>query len=463
MKVERNIFDPAWLVRVTGGQWLRMPSTPIRRVCHDTRTLQPGDLYVAIRGIRVDGHSLLEDAFRKGAAAAMVDNVFAAQHPEAARDPLLVVPDTVSALGQLAAMHRHRMGAWITGITGSMGKTTVKDMTAALLRQNAATVCTQGNWNNNIGLPLSMLSMQAETRFGVFELGMNHPGEISPLSEMLSPDWGVVTAIGPVHLEFFTDVEAIANEKADLLRALPRAGIAFLHQDDPYFRILEAAAPCPVQTVGVTPDSSADLRVCEQHGQLMVYERGTDRHEQMPVPVAGRHNLVNAGLSMLVARAAGCSWEQVRQGFVQYRPPPMRWEVQSCGAYTVVNDAYNANPVSMAAALDTFAQMQTQGRKWLALGDMLELGVYAAEAHTKLGARVAQGAWAGIVAVGLHAQTVCAAAVAEGMSAEHVAAFHTVQEAGAWLCQRLDHGDTLLLKGSRGVQLENLLQMLKKG
>ena len=459
MTATRKIFDPAWLMRATQGQWLRMPTNPISRVCHDTRTLCPGDLYVAIRGKRLDGHSLLEEAFRKGAAAAMVDEEYLAKHPQSA-DPLLVVRETLSALGQLASMHRHRVGAWITGLTGSIGKTTVKDMLATLLSQHAATVCTQGNWNNVIGLPLSMLQMSEETQFGVFELGMNHPGEILPLSEMLSPDWGVITTIGPVHVEFFHSVEEIANEKADLLRALPRSGTAFLHADDPYFPILKAAAPCPVKTMGVSSKGNPDLRLEMQNGQLSVHEASTGAVEHMPVPVAGAHNLVNAGLAMLVARTAGCSWEQIRRGFAQYRPAPMRWEVQSSGSYTIVNDAYNASPPSMEAALDTFREMRAQGRKWLVLGDMLELGDYAVQAHTALGTRTATGPWVGMAVVGLHAQTVRAAAVAAGMEEDSVAAFHTVKEAGAWLRERLVRGDTLLLKGSRGVKLEDVLQFL---
>ena len=456
-------FDPAWLVRASGGNWLHMPTMPIKRVCHDTRMLLPGDLYVAIRGARVDGHTLLGEAFEKGAAAALVEEAYAQQCSGLPNKPLLVVPDTLVALGRLASMHRHRLGAWITGITGSVGKTTVKDMTAALLGQRGKTVCTKGNWNNHIGLPLSMLAMERDTQFGVFELGMNHPGEILPLSELLRPDWAVVTAIGPVHLEHFDHVEAIANEKADLLRVLPRDGVAFLYKGDPYFPLLKEAAPCAVRTLGLEGDGDADMHVAGRRGELLVYERGSETPQDMPLPGPGKHHLVNAGLAIMVARAAGCSWEQIRKGFFEYRPPPMRWQIQSYGSLTVVNDAYNANPISMKAALETFDQMLSKGNKWLVLGDMLELGDYAAEAHRDLGALVARGEWAGMVAVGLHAQTVWDAALEGGVEPGKGAAFHTVQEAGAWLKPRLARGDAILLKGSRGVQLEDLLQYFEAG
>jgi len=454
-------FDGLWLARAASGQWHGTLDQPVMRICHDTRTLQAGDLYVALRGHRVDGHHFLEEAFRKGALAALVDQDYLGQAaPDRRMGPLLVVPDTLQALGQMASMHRHRVGAWITGITGSMGKTTVKDMTAVLLRQGGDTVATHGNWNNAIGLPLSMLALQPATRFGVFELGMNHPGEIASLSRILSPDWGIVTAIGPVHLEFFESVTGIAHEKSALLQALPQTGLAFLHAGDAYYDLLRAAAPCPVRTLRVgADDGAADLHVTRVQGRLQAREVGSDEAVLLPAPVPGQHNLVNAGLALLVARAAGLSWDQIRQGLLQYQPPAMRWEVRNVGGFTVVNDAYNANPVSMQGALATFAEMQVQGRKWLVLGDMLELGDYAVEAHRSLGQQVAAGDWAGVAVVGLHARTVLAAAQEAGFGAEHRDRFATVREAGQWLLPRLAPGDAILLKGSRGLGLEALVGM----
>ncbi len=463
MKGKNFLFDPAWLMRATEGQWLQQPSVSILRICHDTRRLAPGDLYVAIRGAHLDGHSLVAEAFQKGAAAAMVDEASLQTLSGISGKALLVVSDTVGALGRLAAMHRHRVGALITGITGSVGKTTVKEMTAALLSQRGPTTCTKGNWNNHIGLPLSMLSMERETRFGIFEIGMNHPGEIRPLAEILTPDWAVITTIGPVHLENFSNVEGIAVEKAALLRALPHDGAAFLHRGDPYFAILQDAVPCSLYTLGLDDEQSdADMHVRSHQGNLLVYEGGSAAQE-MPLPGPGRHHVVNAGLAVMVARAAGCSWEQIRKGFSAYRSPPMRWEIQPHGPFTIVNDAYNANPISMKAALETYAEMLSQGHKWLVLGDMLELGGHAVQAHKELGAHVAAGDWAGMIAVGLHAQTVREAALRAGMDENRVAAFATVSEAGDWLRPRLSEGDSILLKGSRGVQLENLLPFFKRG
>jgi UDP-N-acetylmuramoyl-tripeptide--D-alanyl-D-alanine ligase len=457
MKHDNHIFDAAWLACATGGKWQRMPDLDVERICHDTRKLQPGDLYVAIRGSRIDGHTLVEEAFRRGAVGALVDNTYLRASALMPSVPLLVVGDTLAALGRMAGMHRHRYGILATGITGSMGKTTVKDMTATLLREIGNTVCTQGNWNNNIGLPLSMLGIKQDTQYGVFELGMNHPGEIAPLADILSPDWGVVTSVGPVHLEFFESVEAIAHEKADLLRGLPQKGLAFLHAGDPYFPILREAVPCSLKTVALGESGDADLMIASHRGRLIVRERSSTEAAELPVPAAGQHNVVNAGLAILVARAAGASWEQIRRGFSQYQAAPMRWEMHAIDGYTVINDAYNANPVSMAAALETFAQTHVQGRKWLVLGDMLELGRHAESAHIELGKKIASGSWEGFVTVGLHAQTVKAAAVEAGYATDAVAAFPTVQDVGDWLFTRLKPADAVLLKGSRGVQLEKLL------
>jgi UDP-N-acetylmuramoyl-tripeptide--D-alanyl-D-alanine ligase len=308
-----------------------------------------------------------------------------------------------------------------------------------------------------------MLGLGFDTQYGVFEVGMNHPGEIARLSATLSPDWGLVTSVGPVHLEFFDSVASIAREKAELLRALPRTGLAFLHAGDPYYGILREAPNCPVRTLALGQEGDADLIVARDRGLLQIRERGDSGIVEIPAPAAGQHNVVNAGLAILVARTAGLSWDRIRQGLASFSPPPMRWEMQVLHGYTVINDAYNANPVSMSAALETFRETRTQGRKWLVLGDMLELGEHALQAHTELGRAVAQGGWAGIVAVGVHGKVVMDTAIASGFPSESICWTATPREAGDWLLPRLSRGDAILLKGSRGVQLERLLACIQEG
>ncbi len=451
-----ELFDPIWLETASEGKWLRPPKQPVQRIWHDTRSLQPGDLYVAIRGARLDGHTLVRDAFTAGAVAALVDEAYVEGSSDLAERPLLVVSSTVDALGCLAAMHRHRIGAWITGITGSMGKTTVKEMTASILQRAGKTISTRGNWNNEIGLPLSLLALEPGTAHGVFEIGMNHPGEIAPLSSMLSPDWGIVTSIGPVHLEHFASVDAIAEEKADLLRALPRTGLALLPRDDPYYDRLSAAAPCAIRTVSLEGD--ADLVVRERAGRLLLQERGGETQEGIPWRFAGRHNVLNAGLAILAGRAAGITWEGIQEGLAAYKAPPMRWEEHVINDVTVINDAYNANPASMRAALDTFRQVSVKGRKWLVLGDMLELGRHAEQAHTDLGKLAGCGDWDGIAVTGEHNQRVVAAAREKGFAEGDLLAASGPEAVWSWLHERIGPGDAVLLKGSRGMRLERVLQ-----
>ncbi len=455
-----GMFDPAWLATATDGHWLQIPEQAVTGVSHDTRTLRPGDLYVAIRGARVDGHALLAAALQAGAVAALVDTTYTESADRIMDVPLLVVPATIPALGRMAAMHRHRTGAWITGVTGSMGKTTVKDLTAALLQQAGPTVATRGNWNNEIGLPLSLLRLQPDTLHGVFEIGMNHPGELDVLSDILSPDWGIITAIGPVHIEHFASVDAIAEEKAAMLRALPPSGLALLPYDDPYYPVLAAAADCSTRTVSLQTED-ADLLVRTGEGILHVQERDTRDSISLRWGLPGTHHAWNAGLALLAARATGLDWDAIQAGLDAYQPAPMRWQEQTIEGIRIINDAYNANPPSMRAALETFAAMSTRGRKWLVLGDMLELGDYAEEAHAEMGRLAGTCGAAGLIVLGAFQDVVLAATRAQTASGQMVlCGARDKQEACAWVRQHVASGDAVLLKASRAMQLEQIIEQV---
>ncbi len=234
-------FDAREMAQWTGGKWCFGQPGAIAGVSTDSRTLCRGALFVALRGPLFDGHAFIGEAFARGAVGAVISENTCAL-PRADR-PLLRVPDTAQALQDMAANYRRRIQVAIVAVTGSVGKTTVKEMVADVLARRLRVARTRGNWNNAIGLPLSLLAMEPETRVGVFELGMNHPGELASLCRMLQPDWGLVTTIGPVHLEFFKSVEAIAAEKSTLLKSLPPGGVAVLRCDEPYFEMLRAAAP----------------------------------------------------------------------------------------------------------------------------------------------------------------------------------------------------------------------------
>jgi len=449
-------YEAEWLAGETGGTWTRVPSGPIEGISTDTRRLAPGSLYLALRGEHFDGHAFVNAAFEAGAVAAIVE---CGGVPAVGQDrALLEVGNTGVALSALGAAYRRRMAPLVIGVTGSVGKSTVKEMTAAVLAAAGETARTRGNWNNEIGLPLSLLAMEPGTRYGVFEAGMNHPGEICRLCNVLQPDWGVVTTVGPVHLEFFGSVEAIAREKGSMLSALPTAGRAFLCGDDEWFGLLRGMAPCPVRTVSFGKD--ADLTVCPAGAsrRLVVSERGTGETHEFVWPWAGRHNALNAGFALLIGREAGLDWGTLERGLAAYRPLPMRWEELHIGDWLVINDAYNANPSSMRAAVTTFAELPCKGRRWLVLGDMRELGDGAATAHMALGAETAAaGDWAGLLTVGALAEGIADGALAYGAGSGRVWKCVDAKAAAAVLRERLQPGDAVLLKASRGVALEKVV------
>jgi UDP-N-acetylmuramoyl-tripeptide--D-alanyl-D-alanine ligase len=436
----------------SGGTWAGGAPPPIRGICADTRTLRAGELYVALRGPNFDGHTFIEEAFLRGAAAVMAEAA-----AKSVREPVLRVPCTRAALAALAAGYRRTLDARLIGVTGSVGKTTVKEMTADLLASAAPTARTRGNWNNDIGLPLSLLAIEPSDRYGVLEVGSNHPGEIAALCECLRPQWGIITAIGPGHLEFFGSVEAIAREKAALLKSLPAAGLAFLSRDDAWFDGLLAASPCEVVTVSL--DAEADYRARPdpaEGSRFVVEERTTGQRAEMKVPLPGRYMVANALWAVAVGRRCGLSWEAIRESLDRYRPLPMRWSrVVLCGV-EFVNDAYNANPVSMHAALEAFAKMGVAGRRWLVLGGMLELGAAECELHRQLGRAVVAGPWAGLLHVGPRGAWIAEGARDGGMSADRLFDCPDTTSAAGLLKKLARPGDAVLLKASRTEGLEKV-------
>lgn len=458
-------FDPADLARWTGGTWTPASPASLTSVVHDSGRITPGCLFVALRGARFDGHDFVGGAMQAGASAAMVTRERAASLAGAG-GPLLVVEHTGTALQALAAGYRQQLGLTVVGVTGSTGKTTVKDMIASLLESAMTTARTKGNWNNEIGLPLSILAIPRGTRAGVLELGISHPGEMAPLCAIARPDWGVITNVGPVHLEFFKSVDDIAREKGELLRHLPAGGTAVLSLDEPHYAQLRPLAPCPVRTVSMNASVAADyvlLRDDRRSGELVVEDRLGGGHHQFRLAVPGAHNRHNALLALAVARGLGVAWPDLIRAFAGYTPPAMRWEAREVGGITFINDAYNANPVSMRAAIQTFRELEVTGRKWLVLGDMLELGAGAAEAHRVIGRELAEGGWAELVTVGTLGGEIFHGAAGAGLPASARCACATVDEAVNYLRERVSPGDAVLVKASRGKRLENVITGMTDG
>lgn len=446
------VFIARDLAQWTGGQWTREPAQPIAGFAIDSRAVAPGELFIALPGERTDGHDFLDAARGRGAVSAMVR-----RGTTAGAFPLLEVDDPKVALTELARAHRARLQGQLIAVTGSSGKTSVKEMVADLLSLAGPTARTRGNWNNDLGLPLSLLTMKQADKFGVFELGMNHPGELDPLCALLQPHVAVVTNVGPVHIEFFESEEAIAHEKAAVVRALSAEGLAVLPADDPWFRVLRSGAKCKVRTVSLV--APADYQIEAGAGlRFAVSEAATGESAALDAPLPGRHILSNAGLALAVARHYGLAWEALAAKLREFRPPGMRWKEVVIDDVLFINDAYNANPMSMRAALEAFAQTPVRGRRWLVLGAMRELGAAEESEHIALGRAVSGGDWAGLLAVGPTGDWVRSGAQAGGYLRLYGA--DTPADAARVLKNLIQPGDAVLLKASRGVRLEQLLENL---
>ncbi len=420
------------------------------RVETDTRRLTPGCLFVALKGARFDGHTFIGQAIERGAAAVMVD----ARHAPGLQ-PALVVADTRLALGRLAAWHRSRMPARILAVTGSNGKTTVKEMTAAILRTHAgdaAVLATEGNLNNDIGVPLTLLGLNPEHRYGVIEMGMNHAGEIAYLTRLTRPDAALVNNAQRAHLEGLVTVEAVARAKGEIYEGLGEGGVALVNIDDPHAALwLDLNRGRRVLRFGLGPE--ADVRAERAPGDD---DTGLTLHTPVGrigtrLAVPGLHNVRNAAAAAAAAIALAVPAQAIAQGLAAYRGVKGRLQIHPCilGA-RLIDDTYNANPDSVAAAIQVLSAMP--GRRILVLGDMGELGPGAAELHREIGVRAKAAGIDRLLALGeqsLHAVQ------GFGPGAMH---FERIEELLAEVENALAPGVTVLVKGSRFMQMERVVQ-----
>lgn len=414
----------------------------------DTRTLPVGALFVALPGTRVDGHDFVERARERGAAAALVSR------PVATTLPTVRVADTRKALGRLAANWRGRFRFPLVGVTGSNGKTTVKEMTAAILRGLGPTLATEGNLNNDIGVPLTLARLGLEHRFAVVEMGANHPGEIAGLCELAQPQVGVVTHCAPAHLEGFGSVEGVARAKGELFQALPAEGTAVVNADDAYAGLwTRISAAGRRLTFGL--EAAANVT-----GRWEPQDMGSRVHLVTPVGEAdlrlalpGRHNVMNALAAAAVALALDVSLDAVVRGLESVRPVRGRLQVREARGLRVLDDTYNANPGSVAAALAVLAT--SPGRRWLVLGDMGELGAESAELHRRMG-RLAREA--GVERLWTLGALAALAAESFGDGGCPFPSHAALAEA---LRSEAEPPATILVKGSRSMTMERVVEALE--
>ncbi len=455
------------LTRAVGGT-LRAGSWrgPVRRVCTDSREIREGDLFVALAGERVDGHAFVADAIARGARAVMVRQDAVVKSP--ALDPeataaAILVDDTLQALQRLASWYRRRLSACVLAITGSVGKTTTKDMVAAILERSRPVVRAPASYNNEIGLPLAVLSADAATRALVLEMGMRAPGQIGALAEIARPHVGILTNVGEAHIGLLGSLEAIARAKGELLEHLQVGGLAVLNADDPHVMAQATRVPSGVRVMGFGFSPGAHVRIESLAGGGL---SGTTFRIASPwgslsvvLRVPGRHLALNAAAAAAAAMAVGASPADVCEALADFRTGPMRMQVLEVQGVLLLNDAYNASPASTEAALQTLAAVRAEraGRACAVLGDMLELGPRAPQAHRHLGQQVARLGVDFLIAVGEMAPQVAAGALEAGMAEARIATASDVGQAEAYLRQFAGPGDVVLVKASRAVGLERLV------
>jgi len=451
-------FRTADVVAWTGARLAGQAPAGFAGISTDTRTLALGELFVALRGENFDGHGFLATAASSGAAAAVVAED--AVVPEAARAlPRLVVKDTLVALGALARGHRASLSPVVVAVTGSVGKTSTKELLAAALSPLGPVLKTEGNLNNEIGLPLTLFRLRAEHRAAVLEMGMNHPGEIARLAAIGQPAIGVVLNAREVHLEQLGTVENVARAKGELYFGLPPDGIAVANADDPLVMAQARASGRRVLTFGQGASSDVRLVSADDRGLRGVELtcHADSRTWKTRLSMLGAHNALNACAALAAAIGAGVRVGDAVEALPHARSAPHRLElVQLADAVTLLDDCYNASPSSMRAALETLRQAAQGRRRAAILGDMLELGPTELDLHRGVGAECGGLAW--LLCFGPRSVGIAEGAAAVGVP--EIGQLEDFNDGLSWVHRHLQAGDAVLLKGSRGMRLERFAKAL---
>src|SRR5215471_11905308 len=441
------------------------PMARLAGVSIDSRTIRPGELFVAIHGPRHDGHDHVAAALGAGAMAALVAAEKVGSYPQAVQAKCVVVGDTFLALKQLARAVRQAWGGRIAGVTGSVGKTTTKEIRAALLGARCPVLKSEGNFNNEYGLPLTLFRLNETHQAAVLEMGMSRRGELSRLAEIARPDVGVVTRVSPAHLEFFSSVDAIALAKRELIEGLNgKNSTAVLNADDPRVVAFGAHAPGRVLTYGIENQAFFMAENIEDRGALgttfdYVSPEGRVRLE---LSLPGRHVIANALASIAAASVWGIGIDEARAVLPRLRPPSMRGELLrfSDGA-ALINDSYNSSPAALQAMTALLAATPGFKRRILAAGEMRELGATSADLHREAGRFAAQtNAIDWVIGVAGDASQLVEGAVDAGIPQNQVRVFASSEQAAEFLAGLLRPGDLLLVKGSRGVKMERIVEAL---
>jgi UDP-N-acetylmuramoyl-tripeptide--D-alanyl-D-alanine ligase len=440
------------------------PDQRIQRVCTDSRLVQAGDLFIALPGEKFDGHAFVAEAARTAAAVMVEQGRWQAQARATGDCAVIGVDDTRRALGRLAARYRSEFSPAMLAVGGSNGKTTTKELLAAVLKQKLPTLWSEASFNNDIGVPLTLLRLEKAHLAAVLEVGTNHPGELRPLVELVQPRYGIITSIGREHLEFFGDTAGVAQEEGTLAELLPPAGKLWIHGDNEWVGAIAGRARAEVVRVGFAEGNPWRVRTVrlDTHGVTFRVEAPLAEFAgEYRIHLLGRHQALNALFAVAAAAELGLDRAQIQAGLAECKPAKMRMQWWELNGVRVLDDAYNANADSMIAALQTLRELPCRGRRVAVLGDMAELGAQSEAAHEEVGRRAAELGVGQLFAVGKNAALLARGARAAGLN--RVLEFAEVESAAAAVKKFVKMGDVLLLKASRATRLERVAELLRAG
>ena len=451
-------MDPRTLEQIAkwvDGQVHGMGTATVTRVVTDSRAIRKGEFFVALRGEHFDGHAFLPAVWEAEAGGALVSEV----NLRLSGLPQIEVPDTLSALQRLAKGYRNELRLKAIGVTGSSGKTSTKEMITSVLRERFSVAKTVGNYNNHIGLPLSVLGASCADEVGVFEMGMNHAGELAPLCEIARPDVAVITNVGIAHIGHLGTREAIAKEKAVVAEAIPAEGIVVLNANDEFTDWMAARCKARVIRAGLKLGDlqARNIEHTDKGANFTLAYGAVSR--RVALPVHGEHMVINACLAAAVGVGLGLTLEECGAGLAKTTIPGNRLKIQRLGRVLVINDAYNANPDSMVAALRTAAHFAVKGRRVAALGRMGELGEQSEIGHRQVGRAVVECEFDHLVTVGDEARLMAEAANSAGLKSTKQAKTH--EQAIEALLEYLEPGDLLLVKGSLSSAMDRIVAGLE--
>src|SRR6266581_2446494 len=426
----------------------------IDKVSTDSRTIKPGELFVALRGENFEGHDFVEASAKAGATGALVDFNWAGSVPN--NFALLRATDTLQAYQTLAANYRRSLALKVLGITGSNGKTSTKDFAASVLARRFRVTKTEGNFNNHVGLPRTILEATSEDEVAVWEIGMNHPGEIAALSKIAAPDAAIITNIGVAHIEFMGSREAIAAEKGALAEAIESQGTVILNADDPFSEGIAAHTRAKVVFAGTTGGAvrAIEVRQSAEGSEFTIVEGAHRCRAQLPV--AGSHMVQNALLAVAAGRAFGLSIEESAAGLAAAPLTRARLQIKEIGGVHFLDDSYNANPDSMKAALRTLVELDTEGKRIAVLGEMRELGPESERGHREVGETAATLGVDHLITIGEVAEFIAQGARTAGL--DKITSARSTREAAELLGDLAGPGDLVPIKGSRAARTEEVIE-----